>query len=332
MKKTMALAVLALLHAPAPAPAPDGRGNAAPRQDVGAEETVRVDTNLVTVPAVVTDRAGRYVANLRREDFRIVEDGVGQEVAFFASVESPFTVALLIDTSGSTRSRLAAIVGAANAFVDRLRPADRLVAVTFDSDVQEVVEPSLVRDVWNKGLKVTPRGGGTCLYDALNFVINKRLRSIPGRKAIILLTDGVDGNSRATSKGTLRDAEELDAFVFPVRYNTFDDELRGRKNMGRGYEEALRRQYRRADEYLQSLARKTGGRLYHADEQWELARAFDSIVEELGHQYSLGYYPSAPPRAGERRQLKVSVLAPGLTVRARDSYVRSQSGERPQDK
>src|SRR5438105_10230085 len=112
--------------------------NATP--EVGEGSVLRVSTSLITVPAVVMDRQGRYVANLRKDDFKIYEDGVEQQVAYFASVEKPFTVALLLDVSGSTQSQLSQIREAANTFVSRLRANDRMMAITFDGQIHVLTE------------------------------------------------------------------------------------------------------------------------------------------------------------------------------------------------
>src|SRR5258707_1360036 len=108
--------------------------------DVDEGSVVRVSTSLITVPAVVMDRNGRYIANLRKEDFHIYEDGVEQNVSYFASVERPFTVALMLDVSGSTQSEMSQIREAANIFVGRLRANDRLMAITFDGKINVLTE------------------------------------------------------------------------------------------------------------------------------------------------------------------------------------------------
>src|SRR5438128_2151082 len=100
--------------------------------EVGEDDVVRVSTSLISVPAQVMDRNGRYIGDLRKEDFRIYDNGIEQEVAYFGSVDKPFTVALLLDVSGSTQAQLQAIRAAANAFISRLRPADQLLIVSFD--------------------------------------------------------------------------------------------------------------------------------------------------------------------------------------------------------
>ncbi len=159
-----------------------------PNQKQSAEvdegSVVRVSTSLISVPAVVMDRNGRYIANLRKEDFKIYEDGVEQNLAYFASVEKPFTVALMLDVSGSTQFQLSQIRDAANTFVSRLRYNDRMMAVTFDGKINVLTEPTSVSDIRRRKLHIPAVTDGTVLYDAVDFVL-KRMAGIPGRKAIV---------------------------------------------------------------------------------------------------------------------------------------------------
>ena len=115
-------------------PAPAEPATAEPPQDL---ETLKTDTNLVSVPVVVTDAGGTYVADMKREEFRLAEDGVPQEIAFFATVSAPFHVVLMLDTSASTQEKLRSIQDAASAFVEQLQPADRVKVISFDDEVQD---------------------------------------------------------------------------------------------------------------------------------------------------------------------------------------------------
>ncbi|MDT7603073.1 MAG: hypothetical protein QOF61_1070 [Acidobacteriota bacterium] len=191
--------------------------------DVDESEVLSVNTTLVTLPVSVMDRAGKYIPDLRKEDFRVYEDGVEQEVAYFATTEKPFTVALLIDTSGSTRYRMEEMQDAAISFVDQLRAADRVMVVSFDDEVRVLAEPTNDHYALRSAIRRANRGEGTRLYDAVDFVINQRLNRIEGRKAIVLFTDGVDTSSKhANYQSTVRDAEEADALIYPVQYDTYD--------------------------------------------------------------------------------------------------------------
>jgi VWFA-related protein len=336
--------------------------SAAPRsaepEEVGEGDIVRVDTAFVTVPVSVIDRQGRYIPNLRREDFRLYENGAEQEITYFDQTEKPFTVALMLDTSGSTRFRLWDIKEAAIAFAKQLRPQDRVLVVTFNDDVLLLTEATNDRDMVSSVINYNAQtGDATRLYDAVDLVIRERLNKIPGRKAIVLFTDGVDTASRiATYDSSMREVEELDALIYPIEYDTYEDmnarntgsitivssssnwPFPGTRSSsrviynpqvyggGNPIPGSTRAEYEKADHYLHGLADKTGARLYRADDPQQLARAFSMIAEELGRQYSLGYYPKTDVlTSGEQRQIKVRVNRPDLAVRARDSYIYNPS-------
>jgi VWFA-related protein len=193
-------------------------------EEVGEGDVVRVETTLVSIPVSVTDRDGKYIPNLTKDDFHIWEDGVEQRVAYFASTEKPFTVALMIDTSGSTRFKLEEIQDAAIAFVNQLRPDDRVMVVSFSDKIRILAQPTSDRNAMRYAIRQTEPGSGTRLYDAVDQVINQSLNRIEGRKAIVLFTDGVDTTSKhASYESTVRDAEELDALIYPVEYDTYSD-------------------------------------------------------------------------------------------------------------
>jgi len=215
-------------------PAPTRQTTAEPQnsaevaEEVGEDEVVRVNAALVTVPVSVLDRDGRFIGGLRQEDFRVLEDGVEQRIAYFAPVEQPFTVALVIDTSGSTRFRLEDIQDAAIAFLDQLRPADRVIVVSFDEQVRVHSEATSDRDRLRAAIRQTRSGGGTRLYDAVDLVIKDQLGRVRGRKAVVLFTDGVDSQSRQASfESTLEEAVELDAMIYPIQYDTYVDNGNG---------------------------------------------------------------------------------------------------------
>src|ERR1041385_8133288 len=205
-------------------PAPPQTQQPTGPEEVDAGDIIKVNTTLVTLPVSVMDRDGRYVPNLRKEDFRLWEDGTEQQVAFFSSVDKPFSVVLMIDTSGSTRFRLEDIQDAAIAFTNQLRPDDRVMIVSFDDQVHVLSEFTSDRNRLRDAIRRTRTGDGTKLYDAVDMVMNQRLNTVSGRKAIVLFTDGVDTTSNHASYATnVRDAEELDALIYPVQYDTYAD-------------------------------------------------------------------------------------------------------------
>jgi Ca-activated chloride channel homolog len=321
-------------------------------EEVDEGDVVRVDTNLVTVPVSVLDKQGRFVPNLRREDFTLLENNVEQAIAYFEPSEKPFTVALVLDTSASTHFHLWEIKEAAIAFAKQLRPQDRVLVVSFNDQVLLLTEATndlgIVETVIEENATT---GNSTRLYDAVDLTIRERLNKIKGRKAIVLFTDGVDTSSQqATLQSTLREVEELDALIYPIKYDT-SDYLRAMQGNGsitvttttRGLfgtntstqtynvpgsgatiPGSTKADYDRADQYLHALADRTGGRLYEANNTKQLADAFSRIAEELRRQYSLGYYPKSDSAdASERRDIRVRVRQQNLAVKARASYLKS---------
>src|SRR5215203_5372665 len=193
-------------------------------EEVDAGDVIRVNTTLVALPVSVMDRDGRYVPNLQKEEFRIWEDGVEQEVAFFQSVDKPFSVVLMLDTSPSTQFQLEDIQDAATAFVNQLRPDDKVMVVSFNDDIKILSEFTTDRTKLQRAINRSKTDDGTRLYDAVDMVINQQLSRVPGRKAIVLFTDGVDTTSRRASyDSNLMDAQELDALIYPVQYDTSRD-------------------------------------------------------------------------------------------------------------
>src|ERR1041385_1762690 len=184
-------------------------------------DVIRTDTSLVMVPVSVLDRNGRYIPILRRENFRIMENGVEQKISYFATTDSPFTVVLLIDTSGSTHFKLDEIQDAAITFVSKLKDNDSVMVMSFDDRIDVQCKATTDRNEIEHAIRRTRTGGGTRLYDAVENVFKKQLDTIPGRKAVVLFTDGVDTTSRrGTYDNTIRLAAESDAPIYSVDYDT----------------------------------------------------------------------------------------------------------------
>jgi len=316
----------------------------------GDDDVIRVETNLVTMPVSVLDRDGRFISGLAQQDFQIFENGTPQKVEYFQSVEQPFTVILLLDVSPSTQFRMDEIQRAAMAFVDNLRPADRVMVMSFDEYIHVLSPITNNRYELKNAIRQAEFGDGTSLYDAVDDVIRRRLSGIQGRKAVVLFTDGVDTtSSRATIESTTAAAEELDALFYPIRFDTSSDLSGGgmgspaprRQNRRVSMADILgailtggdvqvgggapgggsRAEYERGRQYLLTLAQKTGGREFEADSIYNLQAAFAGIAEELRRQYTLGYYPANVGTIGERRQIKIRVNRPNVVVRAKTSYI-----------
>lgn len=206
---------------PVSRPTPKTYDENVPEQD--PQEVVKTDTNLVTVPIIAVTNEGNYVPDLTQNEFAIMEDGKAQQIAFFATVSAPFHVVLVLDTSASTREKLGQIRRAAIAFVDQLQPADRVKVISFDDQVRDLNEFTNDRALLRGAINRTESGNGTKVYDAVELALQS-IRTIQGRKAIVLFSDGMDWFSdRASFDGTLRYLEEEGVIVYPIRYETRAD-------------------------------------------------------------------------------------------------------------
>lgn len=295
-------------------------------------EVEKVGTNLITIPVSVFDRQGLYIPNLVQKEFSIFEDGEAQEIAYFGTSEKPFTVILLLDTSPSTEYKIEEIRRAATAFVDQLKAQDKVSVIEFDGNVHVLCEPTGDRTIIYKAIGEADFGGGTSLYDAVRYSLTKKLNLIDGRKAIVLFTDGVDTTSvKSNYDTTLAMAEESDAMIFPIYYNTFLETSRNNRGGGLGFPfpgmgwpapGTTVEEYALGRRYLDELAAYTGGRVFKPEStEGGLTRAFEGIAEELRRQYNIGYVPKKDGVEGQRKTIKVRVDRPNLVIRARDSYI-----------
>jgi len=303
-------------------------------------EIIKVETNLVMLPVSVLDRDGRFISNLEQQDFQIFDNGVQQKIEYFQSVESPFTIILLIDVSPSTQYHIDEIQDAAIGFINQLRPEDKVMVVSFDENVHVLSPITNDRKVLEEAIYQTDFGGGTSLFEAVDSVINRELKQIEGRKAVVLFTDGVDTTSyRASYQTTVHDAQETDALIYPIRYDTYrppqpqqtqqEQQQQGiggssRTSVTIGGRNVLlgpasREEHEAGKRYLEELARNSGGRTVEALNN--LSGAFSKIADELRRQYSIGYYPEKTGPKGERRQIRVRVMRQNVVVRTKSGYI-----------
>ncbi|MBA3353597.1 MAG: VWA domain-containing protein, partial [Blastocatellia bacterium] len=272
---------------------------------------------------------------------------------YFQSVEQPFTVVLMIDVSPSTAFRMDEIQRGAIAFVNQLRPNDKVMVIAFDERVRILSRATSNRQVLRDAIYQADFGDGTSLYDSVDRVINQELANITGRKAVVMFTDGVDTTSRrANYQSTVADVEEADALFYPIRYGTertygrggggggggiYDNDTVGdwigiilgqpqqQRRSRRGPAGTSREEYEGGLRYLEALAQNSGGRKFEADSLSKLEAAFGGIAEELRRHYSLGYYPEKVGQLGERRRISVRVMRPSVIVKARSTYIFGQS-------
>jgi Mg-chelatase subunit ChlD len=196
---------------------------------------IKVDTDVVTVPVIASDRADVYVPDLTKDEFTVHEDGVKQEIEFFAAVRTPFTVVLMLDTSASTQEKLPRIQRAAKTFLEQLQPADRIKIISFDDEVYDLCQFTNDRGELNMAIDSVKPGQGTKLYDAVKYALNDLAR-VKGRKAIVIFTDGVDWTSDLTDyDDNIRRLEESSVIVYPIRYDTrYETEALVRQQQERG--------------------------------------------------------------------------------------------------
>ena len=341
-------------------------------EEVDEGDVVRVETQLVTVPAVVTDRSGRPISSLKLENFIVLEDGKAQTLTNFATTEAPFEIALLLDTSGSTRQELGLIRDAANEFLSALRPGDRVAIVGFNNTkgangpmatVEVLSALTDKRVVLRNAIATLGTSNGTPFYDALTRVADEVFRNPPadefrGRRAVVGLTDGVDSSSNtdfAEARAKLARSGVASYFIQVSTEDYVEDRLLkdcqddGRLTLSAKQLERFRRlfvpsaqkedyqdfcrlgQFERMDisrrlynlarQEMAELARASGGKNFAAETIQEARGAFAQVANEIGTQYSLGYYPSNKARDGRYRQIKVEVrgVKEGV-VRAREGY------------
>jgi Ca-activated chloride channel homolog len=305
------------------------------------EEVIRVETDLIIVPTRITDRRGKSVADIKKPEFKIFENGVEQEIAYFSVENQPFTVALVLDMSYSSVFKLPEIQYAAYEFINQLKPDDKVMVVSFDEKPHILCEPTNNRTALKLAIESTKISSGTGLYKTLDLVLIEKLSRLPGRKAIVLLSDGVD-----TSSGGLRASDifkstaETDVLVYPIQYDTYEDVQKSRRKTAEiAYDDNDRpfivekpkikgerlEDYKAADEFLNQLSEQTGGSVYKVASTLNLNSAFARIADDLRKIYILGYYPSVERKVGVRYAIKVRVYRPSLVIRARSGYIFNQN-------
>ena len=271
------------------------------------DDVVRVNTDLVVLNVTVTDHAGQYVKALKRSDFKIYEDGVEVQpnmIASFSLHESPYAAVVLLDSSGSMEARFALARSAAIRFLDGLRDEDVAAVYRFDSKVERVQEFSGGRDLAPVAYAIRAKGM-TTLNDAI-VEASKTLAERPEqRKAIVILSDGMDTFSKASGEKALESALAIGASIYAVDMSSL--EVGGSA------------QHQSAAS-LKSFAEKTGGRFIATPGGPALRDAFTGIAEELGHQYTITYRPANTKHDGKWRKIDVKLSREDLTVRTRKGY------------
>ncbi|MEP6947070.1 MAG: VWA domain-containing protein [Acidobacteriota bacterium] len=329
------------------------------------DDVIRVETSLVNIPVIVSDRDNRYLPGLARSNFRVFQDGIEQKIEVFSNDDAPMNIVLALDTSRSTAQVLGKIKKAAKEFIKDLDANDRCLVMSFDNNVEFLSELTSDRKALNKAIDHARIGNeiGTTLQDAVYTAINNKFRTVKGRKAIILLTDGKDFGSLISKAELFDKVSESDTVIYPIFYETGGQMRRritreprwgnrdifggrgGRRvGIGRfprdpfpgGQNQGNRKNFpgggrrptadandKSAIAFLERLSELTGGHFYQENNA-ELKNAFNQIADEMKRQYLIGFYPAAESPAGSVHKVKVQVDTPGAVVRSKGAY-RTQS-------
>lgn len=333
---TFAAAVLVLTLAAFPAARVAGQSSQS-GQDAGNQQQIpqtqqplKVQVTLVNVFATVRDKRHAIISDLSEKDFKILEDGQEQKIAFFSKeVNLPITLGILIDTSGSMSRILPAEQDAASRFVrEVLRKNDLAMVISFDFDVDLLADFTQDTSILERAIRrtqissvsgggvVTPgpipqsQGGGTNLYDAIYLACHDELATEAGRKAVVVLTDAEDTGSRLKVTDAIEAAQRSDAVIHVLLLTDTGF------YMGLGYG---------GSSVAHKMAEETGGRVIDVHNEKTLEKAFDELSQELRSQYVLGYYPTNTKRDGTFRKITVQMERPDLKVLARKGYYAPRS-------
>jgi VWFA-related protein len=257
-----------------------------------------INVSVVQLFPVVLNRKGRYVRDLVKEDFTVMDEGRPVQIESFATEALTLSVAVVLDTSSSMFNRLGLVQDASVGFVDSLGRKDQVSVYDFNHAVREIVPPTLDHDRAKEGIRSLRAEGGTALYDAVCNVLSE-VKKVPGRKAVFVFSDGLDERSIATLPVTIRAAREAEAIIYAVGAVS-----------GKGMAAA------RDD--LRQLAEETGGEAHFITRLKDLPSVFDNVLSHLRAQYVLSY--PAPTGPSGVRSLDVRVSNDSYTVRCRKSY------------
>ena len=296
------LALTVAVAAPAQTPAPSPTASPTPKPF-----TFEVDVNVVSLTVVVADKEGRFVRGLGTGDVQVMEDGVVQQVSYFREAGGtegdriPLSVVLALDSSGSMRTNMRFLQEAAGTFVNRLEADDSALIVDFNEGVRGSGEFAGDVERLERSIEALQAWGGTSLFDAINYGLN-RLKDRPGRKALIVFSDGADTTSQMKEQDVVDYARAVEATVYCIG-------IRGEQGLVA----------RSPRGFLRKVAKETGGEFFFPERVGELVKVFTDISNELHNHYALGYSPARPPD-GTWRQITVKLNRKDAEVRVRKGY------------
>jgi VWFA-related protein len=314
----------ALIHAATDAPTAAASTPAPPppptttAQDSGTG-VFRSGVDLVALSVVVTDAQRKFVTGLRAEEFAVYEDGVQQDVSYFAATAVPLDLAILLDTSASMTDKIGNVQRAASGFVSTMRPQDRVMIVDI-KDATRILQP-LTADVASAlaAIKSTAPRGGTGLYNGLYMTLKELVKERRGngevrRQALVVLSDGDDTASLVSYEDVMEVAKQAGIAIYTITLRSQYDLMQATSS-GHRY-------FSQAEFAMKSLAQETGARSFFPTDIAELSGVYGSIAEELATQYALGYTSKNPKRDGAYRHVIVRIAEhPGVQTRTRSGYM-----------
>ena len=303
------------------------------------DDVIRTETSLVQLNIGVVDKQGRAVTSLTKSDFVIYEDGVKQSIQLFEPVEAPFSLVLMLDMSGSTINFRQQLKLASQRFLDALAPDDRVAVIQFNKEVKSLAGFSNDRQKTAYAIEIANGAGETHFYNALKFALKELEKEGKRRKAIVVLTDGLDTNLRNTDRASLTKAqtdEEALATIKPDSSAELTNVLASADRQGvtiyplalpSGDPKRLPMPtpniigiYAAARARLQSLADRTGGRLNEINQLQYMAQLYREVAANLRTLYTVGYQPAGERPRGKWHEIKVEVAHSELTARTKPGY------------
>ncbi len=287
--------------------------NVVKAQDTNDDAPIKVDTLLLTMPLTVSDKNGRNISGLKKENFSIFENGEEQTIEYFFNEEAPMNVAVLIDTSASTKQVLDKIQKAARDFVKVLRPEDKGIIVSFDYRTTFLSELTSDKKKLSKAVEQTRIADqtGSDINEAIFQIVNNHFASFKGRKAIIALTDGMVIKRGVSSQNAMDALQKSDTIFYPIIFKT--------KSNSEAAARAAKGHKTMTIEILEILAQETAGRFYEKDAA-NLKEAFQSIAEELKKQYLLGFYPQNTEPGKSAANIRIEVDRKDFRVKTKKRW------------
>ena len=259
-----------------------------------------VDVDVIQITAVVMDGDGRFVTGLKAEDFKVYEDEKPQELSNFAAENIPLELVVALDVSSSMEEALPAVKRYATNFLAQLQPADQVTVLGFNDNIFTPARRSTDQAARAKAIARLAPWGGTALYDVIIRALDLLGRQ-SGRRALLVFSDGEDVSSHASMPSVMTRAEASDATIYMIG--------QGRALRATALQQLMKR-----------LATGSGGRAFFSGEEAKLEAVFQEIIDDLRHQYLLGYPAPDHARNGEQHRIRVEVPGRGYAVRARQGY------------